>query len=54
VLVVLLKIGVPKTEVLVEGISKIGVLLVVIGVVGIFSVSGVTGSDIIGVRHSDS
>lgn len=46
VLVVL--VGVLKTEELVDEISKIGTLLVVIGVVGTFSLSGVTGSDIIG------
>lgn len=46
-------IGVPKIEEFVDGISKIGALLVVMGVVGTFSLSGVTGSDIIGVGLSD-
>lgn len=47
-------IGVPKIEVLVDGISKIGALLMLTGVVGGFSLSGVTGSDIIGVGLSGS
>jgi len=44
----------PKTEELVDGISKIGALLVIFGVVGTFSLSGVTGSDIIGVGLSET
>lgn len=47
-------IGVPIIEVLVDGISKIGAPLVLTGVVGGFSLSGVTGSDIIGVGLSES
>lgn len=54
ILVVLVElIGVLKIEELVNGISKIGVLIVVTGVVGIISLSGVTGSDIIGVGLSE-
>lgn len=47
-------VGVTKTEVLVDGISKNGVLLVTTGVVEDFSFSGVTGSDIIGVGLSET
>lgn len=46
--------GVPKIEVLVEGISKTDVLLVVVGVLGACSLSGVTGSDMIGVGLSET
>jgi len=53
-LVVLVLFGVPNIEVLVDGISKIGALLVVTRVVGTFSLSGVTGSDIIGVGLSET
>lgn len=53
-LVVLVLFGVPNIEVLVDGISKIGALLVVTGVVGTFSLSGVTGSQIIGVGLSET
>lgn len=51
---ILAVVGVTKTEVLVEGISKNGVLLVAIGVVKDFSFSGVTGSDTIGVGLSET
>lgn len=44
----------PKTEELVDVISKTGALLVIFGVVGKFSLSGVTGSDIIGVGLSET
>lgn len=45
---------VPKIEVLVDGISKTKALLEITGVVGTFSFSGVTGSDIIGVGLSET
>lgn len=47
-------IGVPNIGVLVDKLSKIGALLVVTVVVGTFSLSGVTGSDIIGVGLSET
>lgn len=47
-------LGVAKNEEFVDGISKIGALLVIFGVVGKFSISGVTGSDIIGVGLSET
>lgn len=46
--------GVPKIEVLVDGISKTEALLVVVGVLGAFSLSGVTGSEMIGVGLSET
>lgn len=55
ILVVLVElIEVPNIEVLVDGISKSGVLLAVVGIVGIFSFSGVIGSDIIGIGLSET
>lgn len=52
VLVVLL--GVPKIEVLIEDGSTLGALSEVTGMIGTLSFSGVTGSDIIGVGLSES
>lgn len=55
ILVVLVAlIDVPKIEVLIKGGSKLDALSEVTGMIGTFSFSGVTGSDIIGVGLSES